>query len=123
MKLRPMKISDAKLMFKWKNYPETRRFALLTHKKIKLADHLRWLKNNLQHFQIINDNMGAIRVQDKEVSIWIDRKYWGQGLATEAIKKVSKKGYTAKIVVDNIASQKVFIKNGFRPIYAIWTKK
>jgi RimJ/RimL family protein N-acetyltransferase len=122
MKLRPMRMIDARRMLEWKNYPKTRRFAIASHKKIKYADHLKWLKKNLQYFQIINEYMGAVRVQDEEVSIWIDRKYWGKGLATEAVKKVSKKGYTAKIVIGNKASEKVFIKAGYKPIYTLWQK-
>lgn len=117
-----MTMADAKFMLKLKNYPETRRFAIVSDKKIKLKDHLVWLKKNLQYFYIINEDMGVVRVQDKEVSIWIDRKYWGQGLATEAVKLVSGKGYTAKIVEGNLTSKKVFINAGFEPIYTIWQK-
>ena len=117
-----MMMSDAKLMLKWKNYPETRKFAIASHKKIKWTDHLKWLKKNIQYFQIINNGQGAVRVQNKEVSIWIDKKFWGQGLAKEAVKLVSKKGYTATIVEGNRASQQVFINAGFEPIYTIWKK-
>ena len=122
MKLRPMTMADAKKMFEWKNYPETRRFAIAHHNEIKWKDHLKWLKRNIKSFKIINDGMGAVRVHDKEVGIWIDRKFWRQGFASEAVKKVSKKGYTAKIVVGNIGSEKVFIKAGFTPIYTLWQK-
>jgi RimJ/RimL family protein N-acetyltransferase len=122
MKLRPMVMADAKKMLEWKNYPETRRFAIQSRKNITLKNHVNWLKKNIQYFQIINDGQGAIRVQDKEISIWIDREHWGKGLATEAIKLVSKKGYTAKIVMENLASAKAFVKAGFKPQHVVWKK-
>lgn len=122
MRFRPMNMGDAKKMFEWKNYKETREYAIAHNKRIKWDNHLKWLKANLHYFKIINDGVGAIRVQDKEVSIWIDRKYWGKGLGTQAIKMLSKKGYTAKIVQGNIASQKAFIKAGYKPFYTVWRK-
>lgn len=126
MKLRPMDMGDAMRMWKWKNYPETRKFAIVSRNKIPLNKHLSWLGNNLKFFKVIYDPsvtpemqdevFGAVRVQDKEVSIWIDKAYWGKDFATKIVRKVSKKGYTAKIVEGHVASMRVFINAGFKPI-------
>lgn len=117
--LRQMTMNDADRMLEWKNYPETREFAIQTHEVIKKENHIKWLYKNLIHFRIIEcdgEVCGAVRVQDNDVSIWIDREFWGKGIATGVIKMVSKEGTTAKIVAGNIASLIVFIKAGFLPM-------
>jgi hypothetical protein len=43
-RLRPMTIADADKMLTWKNYPETRQFAIASHEEIKREDHLQWLE-------------------------------------------------------------------------------
>lgn len=119
MTLRPMTMADADKMFEWKNDPKTREFAILTNAEIKKEDHYRWLENNLQYFQIIEgheDVCGAVRIQNYEISIWIDRKHWGKGIATYIIDKVSETGMTAKIVNGNIGSLRAFIRASFEPI-------
>lgn len=112
-------MSDALQMLEWKNYPETRKFTIATSKKISKENHLKWLPNNLKYFKVIEIEevlAGAVRVQDKEISIWIDRAFWGLGLAPLVINKVAKKNYTAKIVEGHIRSMNTFIKCGFKPI-------
>ncbi len=119
IKLRPMTMEDAPLMLKWKNYPETRKFAILSHDKIPLDKHLKWLKKNIQYFQIIEYGKkiaGAIRVENKEVSVWLDRAMRRKGLATQAVDSVSKHGYSAKIVTGNVPSMRVFITCGYSPV-------
>jgi RimJ/RimL family protein N-acetyltransferase len=119
MNLRPMTMEDADKMLEWKNYPETRKFAIVTNAEIRRDDHLKYIENNLQYFQIIRvegEVVGAVRVKDNDISIWIDRDFWRHGLATEAIKMVSVKGMTAKIVSGNIGSMRAFIKAGYFPI-------
>lgn len=125
MTLRPMTMADAEKMLEWKNYPETRQFAIKTPDEVKLEDHLKWLEKNLQYFWTITDGnrnthpllYGAVRVVDGEISIWIDRQFWGQGIATWAIKQAARKGaYIAKIVEGNLGSMRAFIKSGYIPV-------
>ena len=114
-----MEISDADFMLELKNYPETRQFALISHDEISKENHYKWLPNNLQYFQVLysqNHLYGAVRIQDNEVSIWINKEYWGKGMASFVLEKVSKKGMWAKIVPDNISSIRAFINAGFRPV-------
>jgi RimJ/RimL family protein N-acetyltransferase len=120
-----MLMSDADDMLRWKNDPDTRKYAILSHDEIKLEDHLKWLENNVQHFQIIEFKIdgikkalvaGAVRIYEGEISIWIDRAFRNRGVATEVIKAVATCGMTAKIVDGNMASLRAFIKADFLPI-------
>jgi len=121
-----MTMADAEKMLEWKNYPETRQFTIQSHDEIKLEDHLKWLENNVQYFQIIQFNPngdflkplmgGAVRIHADEISIWIDRAFRNQGIATRVIEMVAQKGMTAKIVDGNVGSLRAFIKAGFLPV-------
>lgn len=120
MTLRPMSMEDADFMLALKNDPTTRQFAILSHEEIKKEDHYRWLEKNLMFFQVIAgpmEKVGAVRVFGKEISIWVDSKFRGLGVATNIIKQVSfDKGYTAKIVDGNVSSLRAFLKAGFMPV-------
>ncbi len=119
IKLRPMTMDDAVFMLKLKNYHETRKFAIKSKGKILFDDHVKWLKSNLKYFQIIEYGKkiaGAIRVENKEVSVWLDRAMRRKGLATQAVDSVSKHGYSAKIVTGNVPSMRVFITCGYSPV-------
>jgi len=125
MNIRPMNMNDAEKMLEWKNYPETRQFSIKSHDEIKLEDHLKWLEDNVKYFKIIEFQVtalhktimaGAIRLQDGEVSIWIDRAFRNKGVATNAIKEVAPCGGYAKIVDGNVGSLRAFIKAGFLPV-------
>ena len=115
-----MSMDDSDFMLEMKNYPETRQFAIATHDEVKKEDHEIWLPNNIQYFQVIEDEnknrLGALRIQDNEISIWINRKYRQSGIATAAINMVSTPGIIAKIVDGNIGSFRAFINAGFKPI-------
>ena len=119
MKLRPMIMADADKMLEWKNYGETRQFAIATHNNIQREDHLYWLVNHILEFQVILEDdqvAGAIRIDKEEVSVWIDREFRGRNLASHAVSAVSKKDFKAKIVAGNIASMRCFIKCGYYPV-------
>lgn len=118
MKLRPMTMDDADLLLEMKNYPETRKFSISTPNEIKKEDHYKWLEKNIQYFQAIvteEKMVGAIRIQDYEISIWVHRDLWDNGIATYILQHVSKRGMTAKIVEGNIGSMRAFQRAGFEP--------
>lgn len=118
MQLRPMTMADADKMLEWKNYPETRQFAILSHEEIKREDHLKWLEKNIIWFQVIENqgkSIGAVRLFGGEVSIWIDREYWGLGIATKVLNWISVTGLYARIVNGNVKSFRAFVKAGFVP--------
>lgn len=120
MNLRPMTMDDANFMLELKNYPETRQFAIKSHDEIKLIDHLKWLEKNIIFFQIIETDsgrrIGAVRIFGNEISIWLDRNFWGLGIASQIITRICQPGMFAKIVDGNIGSFRAFVKAGFSPI-------
>jgi RimJ/RimL family protein N-acetyltransferase len=54
---------------------------------------------------------------DAEITYWIDRKYWGKGIATAALKKLlvieTARPLFGRVAFDNFGSQKVLEKCGF----------
>ena len=119
-----MSLTDADKMLEFKNYPETRKFAIASHDEIKMEDHIKWLSENLQYFQVFQDEFeneisGAIRIQDGEVSIWVDNLHWKQGRATFILQRLARKGMQAKIVEGNVGSMKAFIRAGFEPVHYV----
>ena len=54
---------------------------------------------------------------DTEITYWIDRNYWGQGIATKALKEFlnleSIRPIFGRVAFDNFGSQKVLEKCGF----------
>lgn len=54
---------------------------------------------------------------EAEITYWIDRKYWGQGIATAALEQFLKieqsRPIRARVAFDNFGSQKVLEKCGF----------
>ncbi len=118
MNLRPMTMADAYFLLELKNYPETRKFAIASNDEIKKEDHLKYLEDNIQYFQIIDNGWrcGATRIKNNEISIWIDKRFWGKGIASFVLGAVSKKGMIAHIVNGNIGSFRAFLNAGFKPI-------
>ena len=57
---------------------------------------------------------------DAEITYWIDRRWWGKGIASAALKKFltmeSARPIFGKTAWDNIGSQKVLEHNGFKLI-------
>lgn len=55
-----------------------------------------------------------------EVTYWIDRSYWGQGIATAALEllldEVTVRPLQARAASDNAGSLRVLHKVGFRPV-------
>ena len=128
---RPATMDDAEDLLRWKNQADTRRFAITTHKKIKMKDHLAWLKKTLKRGKMkiwiirvnvqtvkerIDKNVGNVRIENNEIAIAIDTESQGMGLASMAIKDFTKPGMKAKIVEGNIASMRLFISCGYKPI-------
>ena len=116
MEYRRARIEDAENLFMLKNDEDVRRFAI--NKQVIDWDlHIYWLLKNMKNIWIIladsNEFAGDLRIDNKELSIRLLKKYRGKGLGSKAIKKFAKRGYTAKIVDGNIASMRIFVKSGF----------
>ena len=54
---------------------------------------------------------------EAEITYWIDRNFWGQGIATKALKEFltveTVRPIFGRVAFDNFASQKVLEKCGF----------
>lgn len=76
---------------------------------------------NMQTIKANNEIVGSVSkfIMDNEAEItyWIDRKYWGQGIATAALNIFLKMEQTrpirARVAFDNYGSQNVLEKCGF----------
>ncbi len=59
---------------------------------------------------------------DAEITYWIDRKFWGQGIATKALSYFleieTARPIIGRVAFDNFGSQKVLEKSGFIKIGA-----
>ena len=63
-----------------------------------------------------------IMENEAEITYWIDRNFWGQGIATTALKDFLKiensRPIRGRVAFDNYGSQKVLVKCGFVKIGA-----
>ncbi|ABW18687.1 GNAT family N-acetyltransferase [Alkaliphilus oremlandii] len=138
--LRPLSINDARHIFKrWTSDSEVAKFMIWDlHKSVD--DTMEWLKievqniNNEYHYVwgfVLKETgelfgSGSINFKEElgcyELGYNIMKKYWGQGLTTEAGKVIldfatkilGEKKFFCRHAVDNIGSKKVMTKLGFK---------
>lgn len=129
IKLRPTEISDLDFLFKFQLDKEGGYLAAFmpkdpTDKAAYINKYTKLLNDPTVNNQtIILDNIivGSIAKfvleGNAEITYWIDRKFWGQGIATKALKEILTIEITrpifARVAFDNIGSQKVLEKCGF----------
>lgn len=67
--------------------------------------------------QIVGSIAKFVLEDEAEITYWIDRKFWGQGIATSALNEFLKmeqiRPIKGRVAFDNYASQKVLEKCGF----------
>lgn len=76
---------------------------------------------NMRTIRVNDEIVGSIArfliENDAEITYWIDRKFWGRGIATAAVRDFLKIDGTrpirARVAFDNHGSRKVLEKNGF----------
>ena len=133
IKLRPTKISDLDLLFQFQLDKEGGYLAAFmpkdpTDKSAYISKYTRLLDDpgvNNQTITLDNIIVGSIAkfVMDghTEITYWIDRKFWGQGIATKALKEFlaieTTRPIFGRVAFDNIGSQKVLEKSGFNKVY------
>jgi [ribosomal protein S5]-alanine N-acetyltransferase len=136
IKIRYQKVSDAKRFFEILNNPNFKYFPV---KPKSLKEEVDWLKKRKEHIKKNISHDFAIVYQGKviggigikmdqnrkhigEVGYFIDEKYWGKGITTEAVKLLEKIAFTKLglkrlvilTMVENEASAKVAIKNNYK---------
>ncbi len=66
---------------------------------------------------VVGNALSFVVEDTVEVSYWIDRRYWGHGVATTALglllARVTLRPLRARTAVDNVRSQAVLRRNGF----------
>lgn len=72
---------------------------------------------------VIAGSIAKFEIQgDAEITYWIDKRFWGQGIATTALKKFliieKARPLYGRVAFDNYGSQKVLEKCGFTKIGA-----
>ena len=130
--LRPATIDDAESLWKWRNDPMAR-FEFVNTEKVSWKDHLAWVQNKLECRNTLllvaelgGAPIGVLRFElfpqgRAEVSINIDRAFQSRGLGSEILslgcQQVQCQRRSSVLVANirnsNMASQRIFEKNGF----------
>jgi RimJ/RimL family protein N-acetyltransferase len=130
MALRDVEESDLPIFFEHQRDPEANRMAafparewdaFVTHWRAKILGNPSAGKQTI----VVDDNVvGNVLAWDQDgkrfVAYWIDRKYWGQGVATAALMEYlqheERRPLHAYVVVHNVGSVRVLEKCGFRRV-------
>ncbi|MEU9171409.1 GNAT family N-acetyltransferase [Streptomyces sp. NPDC048420] len=127
--LREVHDSDLPVFFRQMNDPESLRMAAFTPKDPADRDafdaHWKRIRaSDAVHRTVLADGdvVGSAAVYgepgEREVTYWIDRAYWGQGIATAALRElvtqVPERPLYARAAADNTGSLRVLEKCGFR---------
>ncbi|MFI9174735.1 GNAT family N-acetyltransferase [Streptomyces lincolnensis] len=127
--LREVHDSDLPVFFRQMNDPEALRMAAFTPKDPADRDafEAQWKRNRasdavLRTVLADGDVVGSAAVYgepgEREVTYWVDRAYWGRGIATAALRalldEVPERPLYARAAADNTGSWRVLEKCGFR---------
>ncbi|MEU9190936.1 GNAT family N-acetyltransferase [Streptomyces sp. NPDC048484] len=126
--LRVVHDSDLPVFFRLMNDPESARMAAFTAKDPTDRDAFDAHWKRVRASDAVNrtiladgDVVGSAAVYgapgEREVTYWIDRAYWGRGIATAALRAllvaVPERPLYARAAADNVASRRVLEKCGF----------
>ena len=130
--LRPVEVSDLDAIFEQMRDPESVRMAAFTaedpNDRSAFDAHMAKIMSSSENrlWAIIRDarlvgTIGSyISEGATEVTYWIDRACWGQGIATRALglllEEISVRPIRARAASDNVGSLRVLEKAGFHPI-------
>lgn len=132
IKLRPTQISDLDLLFEFQLDEESGYLAAFmpkdpADKTAYISKYTKLLQDptvNNQTISLDHVIVGSVAKfvmgGNTEITYWIDRKYWGQGIATAALKELltieTTRPILARVAFDNFGSQKVLEKCGFNKV-------
>jgi RimJ/RimL family protein N-acetyltransferase len=127
--LREVHDSDLPVFFRQMNDPEACRMAAFTARDPSDWDAFEAHWKRVRASDAVNrtvladgDVVGSAAVYgepgEREVTYWIDRAYWGRGIATAALREllveVPERPLYARAAADNSGSRRVLEKCGFR---------
>lgn len=129
IELRPTTVADLDILFQFQLDLEGRHLAAFmsqdsTHKEAYLAKYTRLLNDPTVNNQTIiadSEIVGSIAKfvmeGDAELTYWIDRQFWGKGVATNALKNFlnleTARPLFGRVAFDNLGSRKVLENCGF----------
>lgn len=132
LKLRPSVVEDIHIFFEYQLDEKANYIAAFTakdptDKAAYLEKYTRLLHNPTVNMQTIVANNAVVGTVTKfeindeaEVAFWIDKAFWGKGIATKALKMFleieTKRPIFGHAAFDNFGSQKVMEKCGFQKI-------
>ncbi|MGA5207801.1 GNAT family N-acetyltransferase [Streptomyces variegatus] len=132
VELRPVHDSDLPVFYRQLNDPESLHLAAFTPEDPadRAAFDTRWSRMRSSPDVIARtvladgDVVGSAAVYgvpgEREVTYWIDRAYWGKGIATVALRallaEVPERPLYARAASDNAGSLRVLEKCGFRVV-------
>ncbi|MPY34996.1 GNAT family N-acetyltransferase [Streptomyces adustus] len=126
--LRKVHDSDLAVFFRQMNDPESLRMAAFTPEDPADRDGFDAKWRRIRDRELVRtvladgDVVGTASVYgepgEREVTYWVDRAYWGRGIATAALRlllaEVSERPLYARAAADNEGSLRVLRKCGFR---------
>ncbi|MFJ8105103.1 GNAT family N-acetyltransferase [Streptomyces sp. NPDC096132] len=127
--LRPVHDSDLPVFYRLLNDPEALRMAAFTPEnpsdRSAFEDHWKRVRSSTALVRTVltdGDVVGHAAVYgepgEREVTYWVDRAYWGKGIATAALRtllaEVTERPLYARAAADNAGSLRVLQKCGFR---------
>lgn len=129
VKLRPTELPDLEFFFRFQLDKEANHMAAFTSKDptdktAYLEKFTKLLNDTTIHMQTIlleGSIVGSIAkyeiAGEAEITYWIDRNFWGRGIATTALANFlsleSMRPIGGRVAFDNIGSQRVLEKCGF----------
>ncbi|MEW2609431.1 GNAT family N-acetyltransferase [Streptomyces sp. NPDC047880] len=131
VELRQVHDSDLPVFFRQMNDPEALHMAAFTHKdpadRAAFDAHWAKIRSSADVVRTVladGDVVGSAAVYgvpgEREVTYWIDRAYWGKGIATGALRallaEVPERPLYARAASDNAGSLRVLEKCGFRVV-------
>lgn len=129
VELREVHDSDLPVFYRQLNDPEALRMAAFTPKdpadRDTFDEHWKRIRSSSDVLRTIladGDVVGSAAVYgepgEREVTYWVDRAYWGRGVATAALRgllaEVPERPLYARAAADNEGSLRVLRKCGFR---------
>ncbi len=126
LRLRPVQSSDLPRMFDLQLDPESNRMAVTTPRTREAFDS-HWAKSlddsrcMAKAILVGDEFVGYISVfpveNEDHVGYWIDRAFWGMGIASQALQllllEVTQRPLVATVATSNPASLRILQKSGF----------
>lgn len=127
--IRPTNITDLETLFNFQLDIDAVNLAAFipndhANKLAYLEKYTKLLKDPLVNNQtilignkIVGSNAKFVMLGDSEITYWIDKPYWGKGIATKALTMMlaieTTRPIFGRVAFDNFGSQKVLEKCGF----------